>query len=536
MILCFMRANWGALLFLICLAAVNAGAAFVSLSGVNGGASASGLVMAIAKAGLVIALLIVSAGLSNYLSARLGADFVSSLRADFAKQLLHHPYVPGLKENARGLSAFINDIAEIAPLSLMAPLIAYNLLFSMVAAIYLFTISAPLAAVVLMELIVLLPVSERLRRSIAPAFDKLREADDQVVSVVQSLERTRKQLLTNRHRASHFYDFIVMPSISKSRMHMNLAHARIGYFQAWSSNIFYIVVVLTVLIGSTAVPMSPAHLASFIVGCIILIGPVNALVATAPVLSRGIAAVKRLRRFEVSRDLQSAGSAKPHQQPDWKTITLEGVSYFYEGAENNGLMIGPISLDITRGETIFLVGANGGGKTTLLLLLSGLIQPSSGHLLVDQCRIDEVKSDYQAQLSVVFCDFHLFEDLLNEAGTPARDDDIGPLIRALGLKDVVEVSGGRLSTTDLSAGQRKRLALLQLLLEDKEVLILDEIAADLDPDFKRYFYEQMLDDFKDRGKTVILATHDSQYFSCADRVLSLEGGSLTVLPNSSLHA
>jgi putative ATP-binding cassette transporter len=531
-----MRANWGALFFLTCLAAVNAGAAFVSLSSVNGGASTSGLLMAIAKAGLVIALLMLSAGLTQYLSARIGADFVSSLRADFAKQLLRHPYVPSLKEGSRGLSAFVNDIAEIAPLSIMGPLIAYNLLFSMVAAVYLFVISVPLASVVLIELIILLPVSERLRRSIGPAFDKLRAADDQVVSVVQCLERTRKQLLTNQHRASHFYDAIVKPSIANSRTHMNLAHARIGYFQAWSSNIFYIVVIVTVLIGTRAMSMSNAHLAAFVVGCLILIGPVNALVGTAPELSRGIAAVKRLRRFEVPADLQSARSGEPYRQLDWDTIALEGVTYVYQETKNNASMVGPINLEITRGETIFLVGANGGGKTTLLLLLSGLVRPTSGQVLIDQRKIDEVKADYQAQMSVVFCDFHLFEHFLNEMGDPADDDAIEPLITHLGLKGVVEVSEAKLSSTDLSSGQRKRIALLQLVLEDRELLILDEIAADLDPDFKKYFYEQMLKDFKRRGKTVVIATHDSQYFSCADRVLSLEGGALTPLPNPSLRA
>ena len=84
---------------------------------------------------------------------------------------------------------------------------------------------------------------------------------------------------------------------------------------------------------------------------------------------------------------------------------------------------------------------------------------------------------------------------------------------------------GRFSTLDLSTGQRKRLAMVAALLDDKPIYIFDEWAADQDPGFRRYFYEGLLGELKARGKTVLAVTHDDRYFGVADRVVKRgEGG------------
>jgi putative ATP-binding cassette transporter len=85
---------------------------------------------------------------------------------------------------------------------------------------------------------------------------------------------------------------------------------------------------------------------------------------------------------------------------------------------------------------------------------------------------------------------------------------------------------GTLSTTALSQGQRKRLALLTAYLEDRPFYVFDEWAADQDPTFKEVFYRQLLPGLKDAGKTVLVISHDDRYFHLADRVLRLESGKL----------
>jgi len=83
-----------------------------------------------------------------------------------------------------------------------------------------------------------------------------------------------------------------------------------------------------------------------------------------------------------------------------------------------------------------------------------------------------------------------------------------------------------LSTTELSQGQRKRLALLTAYLEDRSIYLFDEWAADQDPTFKQIFYHALLPELKARGKTVIVISHDDRYYDVADRLIKLEDGKL----------
>jgi putative ATP-binding cassette transporter len=79
---------------------------------------------------------------------------------------------------------------------------------------------------------------------------------------------------------------------------------------------------------------------------------------------------------------------------------------------------------------------------------------------------------------------------------------------------------------DLSTGQKKRLAFIAALLENRPIYILDELAADQDPQFRKYFYEVILPDLKLKGKTIIAVTHDDKYFHIADRILKMQSGQL----------
>ncbi len=82
----------------------------------------------------------------------------------------------------------------------------------------------------------------------------------------------------------------------------------------------------------------------------------------------------------------------------------------------------------------------------------------------------------------------------------------------------------RLSTVALSQGQRKRLALLTALLEDRPIYVFDEWAADQEPGFREWFYTRILSQLKARGKTVVVITHDDRYFDCADQIVRLDFG------------
>jgi putative ATP-binding cassette transporter len=103
---------------------------------------------------------------------------------------------------------------------------------------------------------------------------------------------------------------------------------------------------------------------------------------------------------------------------------------------------------------------------------------------------------------------------------------IAQYLRLLQLEDKVQIEAGRFSTLSLSDGQRKRLALLVCFLEDKDIYLFDEWAADQDPLFKEIFYYRILADLKRENKVVVVISHDERYFQVADKVLVMEHGRL----------
>jgi putative ATP-binding cassette transporter len=183
-------------------------------------------------------------------------------------------------------------------------------------------------------------------------------------------------------------------------------------------------------------------------------------------------------------------------------------------------------MNLGAGQVIVLAGGNGSGKTTLAKLITGLYSPENGELLLDGQRItDENREFYRQHFSAIFYDFHLFESLLG-LEKPDLDDCARERLARLQLSDVVTIENGVLSTTQLSRGQRKRLALLTASLEERPIYVFDEWAADQDPEFKEFFYRDLLMDLKASGKLVLVICHDDHYFDVADRVIKLESGKI----------
>jgi putative ATP-binding cassette transporter len=203
-------------------------------------------------------------------------------------------------------------------------------------------------------------------------------------------------------------------------------------------------------------------------------------------------------------------------------------TYRREG-ENADFILGPINLTIFPKEILFLTGGNGSGKTTLAKLLTGLYVPAAGEILLNGKPVtDENRELYRQHFSVVFSDFHLFDSLLG-MNRAKLDNRANEYLSQLQLDHKVQVKEGALSTTELSQGQRKRLALLTAYLEDRPIYIFDEWAADQDPQFKEVFYYQLVPELKALGKTIVVISHDDRFYQVADRILKLDYGKLVSL-------
>jgi len=211
--------------------------------------------------------------------------------------------------------------------------------------------------------------------------------------------------------------------------------------------------------------------------------------------------------------------------PEWKTIRLDKLCYQYSGHSGEpGFSIGPFDLNIQRGEITFIAGGNGSGKSTLSKLLTLHYRPSAGDIYFDSVKLSKDNiAEYRNIVSAIFTDFYLFRNLLMTIDKRV-EGEVKYYLNRLKLNGKVKLDGDAFSTLALSDGQKKRLALLVAFIEDKQLYLFDEWAADQDPEFKGIFYNEILPALKKAGKAVVVITHDDRYFDLADKLVVMENG------------
>jgi putative ATP-binding cassette transporter len=164
------------------------------------------------------------------------------------------------------------------------------------------------------------------------------------------------------------------------------------------------------------------------------------------------------------------------------------------------------------------------------MLLTGLYQPISGQILVDgQPLAAERPEEYRKLFSAVFTDVWLFDRLLGPQGEEADPALVATWLERLQMAHKLQLENGKIADLRLSKGQKKRVALLLALAESRDIILLDEWAADQDPHFRREFYQVLLPLMQQMGKTVFAISHDDHYFQHADRLLEMRAGQLAEL-------
>ena len=261
------------------------------------------------------------------------------------------------------------------------------------------------------------------------------------------------------------------------------------------------------------------------------IGPLTSLVSMIPPYEKVNLAVRNIYTLEKELDEHlNLDEVQPiegeNRFMNFNKIELKSLYFeYHNGDKYDSFSVGPIDLSIKRGEIIFFIGGNGCGKTTLLKALTMLYKSQSGGIYVDDKLVDNSNYlEFRELYSAIFYDFHLFDKLYGlEKVDPKKVND---LLKLMQIDNKTEFKEDRFTMQNLSTGQRKRLALIVTFLEDKPIYIFDEWAADQDPQFKNYFYDDLLKKLKAEGKTVLAVSHDDRYFHLADRVIKMDYGKI----------
>jgi putative ATP-binding cassette transporter len=476
-------------------------------------------------------LLPTSRYVSEILLAHLSQGALFDLRVRLATQVLAAP-LRHLEELGphRVMSALAEDVPVITGTLVSIPLLCINTAVVLGALIYLGLLSFKvlLGMLCFMALGIAtyqIPVVRAMRW-----FRLAREVGDKLYSQFRDLTEGAKELKLHGKRRRAFLLDVFRPTADTFRKHSIAAITVYTGAASWGQILAFVVIGLIIFVLPSISHVSEAALFGYTLTLLYIINPLQVVLNTVPNLTRASVALRKIDQLGV--ELISTGSEEALSEglagdKKWDLVELKGVTHaYYSEGEVDSFILGPVDLTICPGQLIFIIGGNGSGKTTLAKLIVGLYSPESGEVRLNGSAVakDRVE-DYREHFSMVFSDFHLFDALLGIGDSDINDRALQYLIK-LRLENKVTVNDGRLSTTSLSQGQRKRLALLTAYLEDRPIYIFDEWAADQDPSFKNVFYRDLLPELKARGKTILVITHDDHYYNLADRIIKLEYGKI----------
>lgn len=479
---------------------------------------------------LLLALLFVVSTVAQTTLFILGHQFVLNKRQELVARLLNTDILQLEKLGKSAVLAALNtDVRNITLAFVRLPELIYGFILLFVALIYLAFLSLDLFIISLLFLTLTGCICYSLILRTNRHISGVREYDDALFTDYQSLIDGRKELALNPQRAARFFtdDFVVNAQsycqhIIKADIHNSLAAnlANTAVLAIIGIN-FYLAIYAHWATVETA--------SIFALVILFLRAPLMAAVGALPTLLTANVSINKLAALNLNLDDKPQGFEV--DTPHFQTLQLNNVIFQHRAAEGDAqFTVGSINLTLNRGELIFIVGGNGSGKTTLSHLITGLYQPQHGEVLLNGQPIDKHQSVLTRTLfSAVFNDFHLFHQVLNEAGEAPSDARIDIWLQQFEMADKVSHSQGRLNRVTFSQGQRKRLALLMAVLEQRPCLLLDEWAADQDPHFRALFYQQILPQLQRDGKTIIAITHDDKYFDAADRIFKMEEGKLMEL-------
>lgn len=471
----------------------------------------------------VAAAMVVLQTAAGIIFGHLGQQVLALLRARIALTVERAPLRTVEQVGAARIQALLtDDVFAIATMIVRLPVLLTNMVAIAGCLAYLAYLSLPLfgLAIVLIGLGVggFMLASGRAHHHLERAGGR----QDALFTHLSALVLGTKELKLNREKADDFRIRHLGATIENVRRARTRGITLLATGSAWGSLILFgfIGLVLFVFSGGGAVATGYA------VVLLYLVGPLAAVLEDMPRLSLARVAGRRLAETEAALAAPDAVAAPP---PAFASLSLNAVTHaYYDERTSEMFRLGPVDLSFRAGEIVFLVGGNGSGKTTLAKLVTGLYAPDDGDVRLNGLPVGPAERGRQRALfSAVFGDFHLFENLMGLSGTADIDARANHLLTRLALDRKVNVENGRFSTRDLSTGQRKRLALVAAVLEDRPFLVFDEWAADQDPAFKTVFYREILPELKALGKTLLVISHDDRFFTCGDRVVHMESGRIT---------
>lgn len=452
-----------------------------------------------------------------------GQNFIFKMQRRVVKQILDTPLLKVEQiGKARLLASLNSDVRSVSFGLLRLPEFLQSLILILCTCFYLFYLSSQLFLLCFVWILLIVISNHLLMLKVYKCFRKARESDDALNLNYQNILEGHKELIINTFRAKYYYEREFEQKAEEKKIHSikgnvlnnisnnltNVALLALVGVQFYLALYFE----LTSIENATTIALSILFLRTYLVS----------MMGSVPTLILAKIALDKIAGLQL--DNYKENFALSEEKIKWNEIRFENTSFSYQNFKLN-----PVNLSLKKGELIFLIGKNGSGKSTFCMLLTGLFKPKSGAIYLDDEKInDENIQKYRSLISAVFSDFHLFTQTLKDMEF-AKQERIDFWLKFLELESKTSVENNHISITKLSMGQKKRLAMFIALLEERDILVLDEWAADQDPVFRRFFYKRLLPLLKEQGKTIFAITHDDSYFDSADRIFLAQNGEISEL-------
>ncbi|OZY86403.1 hypothetical protein CBP51_05080 [Cellvibrio mixtus] len=464
---------------------------------------------------------------SQAILARMAVDITRNLRKNMYRRISQLP-IQDLERigSARLMASLTGDIPRITSGAAVFPDLLVNVATLVGLLGFLIYLNIPVFFFIMATILVGVVTYQVPLRIGARYLAKARNNFDHIHEAMRGLILGAKELKIHHQRQQAYLAEDLDAAEDSLNMNEKRGQTFIVIGLSYGNLICFFAIGFVTYVMANYYALSLEYLTGVVMVMLYITGPIAALINSVGPIIQATVAAKKLQALQDEMPVELSWG-KTHSI-NCERIDARNLCFRYQHSENvdDNFSVGPIDASFKRGEVVFLVGGNGSGKTTLAKMLSLHYIPTDGALYFDgQAVTDENREACRQCISAIYTDFYLFTRLFgmndeNTLGLAAQ------YIDSLHLHGKVEIKNSEFSTTALSDGQKKRLALLVTYLENRSVYVFDEWAADQDPVFREIFYRKILPSLRAMNKLVIVISHDDRYFDAADKIVRMECGEI----------
>lgn len=456
---------------------------------------------------------------------RLSQKIYWDIRKDVIKLILKAPYRKLQEYKEEVYTTLVTDVNHISNASLMIITFFSSIILILACLGYMAFLSLKLFAVSISVIAVGVIIYAVRSKTSNKQIKEVRELEKVFVGIFNSILNGAKEININADKGTQIYDQKIMKIATTGETKYVTSLLKYLNSELISQLLFYGLITFILVFAGPVFQTPPAVKVNFIFVLLYLMGPIVSVMSIIPVMTRALISLKKMEKLK--KELTELEKIKEvvnkEQYKDFSDLKIRNYAFSFG---ENQFSVGPINFDIKRNEIVYVYGGNGEGKTTFINTVLNLYNLDNGEAYIDGelvplKELEKIKNLF----SPVFSDFYLFDEFYGI--TNVDYDKINKYLKLFELEGKVHIKDGYFSTTHLSTGQRKRIALINTLLEDRPIIVLDEWAADQDPHFRHKFYTEIIATLvRDEDKTIIAITHDDKYYNTADTLLKMEYGKL----------